>query len=312
MAAAILACAVGHVVLFERIALQVVDLGRGAGSNRHPAAVGQCLQRTPSEQRAGYSVSLYRSRSDFSRTDASRSCPFISADGLAPVNRRIVGATSTRLTASSTCRRRLSRSGDDQRHAQGRVVEQHSVRALAVVAKPFSVIARDDDERAVHLAMRAQPLEHARDLFVRERDLAIVRRARPRGEPRRRRVRRVRIVEVNPDEEGCSVRGAWCLVRSWSVVAGPCRARRSRDRPPQTQDAPPQGVRSRSDLLRSGRRRCRSPARGRSGGRARMRRRRRRCGSRLPAAVWRSSDAPCSTRRHRCRGRRRAAATGRS
>ncbi len=83
------------------------------------------------------------------------------------------------------------------------------MRALAVIAKSFAVVARHDDERAIHLPMRPQPLEHARDLFVRERDLAVVRRARPRRESRRRRVRRVRIVEVNPQEE-----------RGWGPGAG--------------------------------------------------------------------------------------------
>ena len=88
-----------------------------------------------------------------------------------------------------------------QRHPQRRLVEQHAVRPLAVLAEPLAMIPRDDDERAIEIGVFTQRFEHHVELRVGVRDLAVVRRSRPRRELRRRRVGRVRIVKVDPHEE---------------------------------------------------------------------------------------------------------------
>ena len=98
---------------------------------------------------------------------------------------------------------------DDERHAQRRVVDQHAVRALAVIAKPLAMIAGDGDDRAIRHPPGAQRVEQARELRIGIRDLAVVGRARARAELGRRGVRRVGIVEVHPHEE-CGLRIADC------------------------------------------------------------------------------------------------------
>src|SRR6266542_5586441 len=76
------------------------------------------------------------------------------------------------------------------------------VRELAVIAESLTVIPGNDDDRPIALSRSIQPLEHARDLRVGERDLAVVgASARLCEELLRRIVRRMRIVEMNPREE---------------------------------------------------------------------------------------------------------------
>ena len=89
-----------------------------------------------------------------------------------------------------------------QRHAQGRVIRQHPVRELAVIAEPFAVIAGHRHHGVLDLAGGAQPGQHARDLRVGEGDLAVVGVAAGFfQELLRRIVGRVRIVEMNPGKE---------------------------------------------------------------------------------------------------------------
>ena len=76
-----------------------------------------------------------------------------------PAARRIVGARSARLTGSSRVAAGRPGAAMIERHAQRRVVQQHAVRALAMVAEPLAVIAGDHDERAIHQAARAQRIE---------------------------------------------------------------------------------------------------------------------------------------------------------
>jgi hypothetical protein len=48
--------------------------------------------------------------------------------------------------------------GDDERHVQGRVVSQNTVRALAVLTEPLAVIGGEDDEQR-RAALRRDPRE---------------------------------------------------------------------------------------------------------------------------------------------------------
>ena len=73
--------------------------------------------------------------------------------------------------------------------------------ALAVLAQALSVIRRDEHDRTVAFVPEIQCTKQTRELTVDERDLAVVRRpAVPLCQIRRRLVRRVRIVVVDPEE----------------------------------------------------------------------------------------------------------------
>ena len=101
--------------------------------------------------------------------------------------------------------RRNAGSGEHQRHVQRRVVQQHPVFGLAVLAEALAMIACHRDHRAP-TKLRRQRIEHDGDAVVGRRDLGVV---GPAGETGRECgrwiVRRVRVVEVNPEEEGrCS------------------------------------------------------------------------------------------------------------
>jgi hypothetical protein len=90
----------------------------------------------------------------------------------------------------------------DERHAHRRLIDQHAVRQLAVVAEAFSMIGEHDDIDVLVAAGRAKRVEDAADLLVGEGDLAVVRTAgKTTAEGFRRIVRGVRIVEMQPREE---------------------------------------------------------------------------------------------------------------
>ena len=89
--------------------------------------------------------------------------------------------------------RRERRRGNDHRHVQRRFVKQQAVRQLAVLAERFAVIADERDDGVAAIDRGEQP-GHLR---IDVRDFAVVR-LRIR---RRRRVRRMRIVEMHPREE---------------------------------------------------------------------------------------------------------------
>ena len=118
----------------------------------------------------------------------------------------------------------------DQRDAQRRLVEQQPVRRLAVLAERLAVVGQHRHQRVARRAPgRAQRVEHAADLRVREGDLAVV--GPPAKRSRygaRRRVGRVRVVEVDPREEGPRSARARARRRAASATsfAGPLRALR--------------------------------------------------------------------------------------
>ena len=98
-------------------------------------------------------------------------------------------------------RRNRRRRRDHERHAQGRVVAEEAVRALAVLAERLAVVAGDDDHRVRQLSSGAQRVEHDAKRRVGKGDLArvgIVLEARPEG--LRWVVGLVRIVEMHPRE----------------------------------------------------------------------------------------------------------------
>jgi hypothetical protein len=97
---------------------------------------------------------------------------------------------------------------NDERHSKGRIVGEHAVRHLAVVAQTLAMIGGDGNDGATGLTRRVQPLQHAADLRIGKRDLAVVGNVPGSGQILRRRiVRRVRIVKMNPREERTRVGG---------------------------------------------------------------------------------------------------------
>ena len=98
---------------------------------------------------------------------------------------------------------RNSRAGQHERDAQRRVVGQHPVCPLVVLAQPFAVIAGNGDD-GVTASSRERRVD-ACDLRVRIGHFPIVRiPARATDVLGRRGVRCVRIVKVDPDEIGRS------------------------------------------------------------------------------------------------------------
>ena len=87
---------------------------------------------------------------------------------------------------------------DDQRDSDRFLVGEQAVPGFAVVAEPFAVIGRQDDRRLVVELVRLEVLDEAADELVDVSNLAVVR--LERVEPRWRRVRRVRLVEVQEQE----------------------------------------------------------------------------------------------------------------
>ena len=87
---------------------------------------------------------------------------------------------------------------DDQRHVNRFVVDEQSVLLLAVIPEPFTVIRQQHDRGTVVELTRLQVLEKMPDDFVAVGNLAVVRQVL--AEPRRRRVRLVRLVEMEEQE----------------------------------------------------------------------------------------------------------------
>ena len=129
---------------------------------------------------------------------------------------RRVGATSASVTGSRRrgCRRDAG-SAHQQRHAQRRVVDEDAVRVLAVLAERFAVIAGGDDQRVGRDAGRARR-SAARPRDPRSRSHRRIDRA-PAAPDRRIAVRRVRLEEVDPQEEVADWRDCWyCALESGS------------------------------------------------------------------------------------------------
>ena len=114
---------------------------------------------------------------------------------------------------------------DDQRDSERFLVSEHAVPGFAVIAEPFAVIGRQDDRRLVVELVRFEVLDEAADELVDVRNLAVVR--LERIEPRWRRVRRVRFVEVQEQERPL---GAGLFQPA--LPQSPATSAPSRDRPP--------------------------------------------------------------------------------
>ena len=90
----------------------------------------------------------------------------------------------------------------DQRHPHRRLIHEDGVHQLVVIAEALAVVREQDDDRVGLVSGGAEPVEHAPHLSVGEGDLAVVGMPRKAIEIRRRgRVRRVRIVEMQPGKE---------------------------------------------------------------------------------------------------------------
>ena len=68
----------------------------------------------------------------------------------------------------------MPRARHDPGHAKRRVVDEHAVRALAVLAEALAVVGRHEHDRASGLARCVERLQQAPELAVDERDLAVV------------------------------------------------------------------------------------------------------------------------------------------
>ena len=90
----------------------------------------------------------------------------------------------------------------DERYAQRDVVDEEAVLLFLVLAERLAVIGGDHHQRAVGNTERGQPRQEPPEDLIRVRDLAVVWGLGVTGLVRRRsRVRRVRVVEVDPGEE---------------------------------------------------------------------------------------------------------------
>jgi hypothetical protein len=94
------------------------------------------------------------------------------------------------------------REEDDQGHADGALIEKDSVSVLAVITERLAVISDHDDQRAIQKAPPVEGDQDARDLRIDECDRTQVRHALVhRAVWLGRRVRSVRIVEMDPREK---------------------------------------------------------------------------------------------------------------
>ena len=92
-----------------------------------------------------------------------------------------------------------SRLVDNQRNVERRLVRKQTVRHLAVLGERFSMVARYDDERSAAGALVEDPRQERRQRGIRRGYFAQIRRGfEPRGEWFRRRVREMRLVNVDP------------------------------------------------------------------------------------------------------------------
>src|SRR6266550_9481410 len=86
---------------------------------------------------------------------------------------------------------------------QGGVVDKEAVRFLAMLAESFAMVAGDNDQRPVIYSLGSQIRDHASHLRVHEGNSTTVGMATIFLQIRRRRVvRMVGVVEMDPQEEG--------------------------------------------------------------------------------------------------------------
>ena len=96
-----------------------------------------------------------------------------------------------------------ARTREEEGNAERGLVDQHRVGHLAVLAQRLAVVGQHRHHRVALVARRLDRVEHAADLLVGEGDLAVVGPARERALVGLGGiVGRVRVVEVQPGEEG--------------------------------------------------------------------------------------------------------------
>ena len=102
-------------------------------------------------------------------------------------------------------------SRDDQRHVQRRLVGEHAVGQLAVLAEALAVVRGDDDERRAR--ERREAIEQRAERAIDERDLAVVRlRAVLRREIRRAACTASADRRRGPSAKNCA--GCWPIQSS--------------------------------------------------------------------------------------------------
>ena len=90
---------------------------------------------------------------------------------------------------------------EEERHVEGLAVEEYAVLLLAMVAEPLAVVGDEEDDRAVIDTRAAELAEELSDHRVARRDLAVVGSAVAAAEGLGRLIRRVRLVDVQEQEE---------------------------------------------------------------------------------------------------------------
>jgi len=100
----------------------------------------------------------------------------------------------------------MPRPPEHHRHPQRRLIDEHPVGDLAVLAEALPVIPDEGDYRRRRHAETFQPIDDGSNDGIVERNLTVVGMIpEPLGERRGRDVRIVRIVQVKPDEEGRAI-----------------------------------------------------------------------------------------------------------
>ena len=118
-----------------------------------------------------------------------------------PRSASTVGMTSIRLTGAAIVPRSVqARRSEDERHAKCRVVDEHAVRFLAVLAQRLSVVGGYDDERAIEASPLVPMVEQHPDDAIGVRDFSVrssIRRSSARAPADGRGVR---VEQVDPGE----------------------------------------------------------------------------------------------------------------
>ncbi len=192
------------------IAAQVVELRRGA-RDVFEVAPPQRRERGPAEGRgiAGLRVELLRRRLA-AGPQAGREVAAVERGRL---GEGVAGEARERGRQVDEAHRRLHHprlelpgGAQQQRHVEGRLVEEEAVGHLAVLAQPLAVVGGHRHHRLAVQALDAELLQDAPHLLVHGGDLAVVGAAGvARGPGGRRGVGGVGVVEVHPEEERARV-----------------------------------------------------------------------------------------------------------
>ena len=122
-----------------------------------------------------------------------------------------------------------SRLKNDQRHFQRRLVRKDAVRRLAVLVERLAVVGGQDDERPAVAAFGDHRIEQRGQRRVGRRHIAEIGVVpEPRSKRFGRRVRKMRLVKVNPQEPWRSLRSPRALVGPGPVGIQPLPGRGDR------------------------------------------------------------------------------------